>query len=81
VSNEVGPRGLPLILQNGGPRATESDVLDHGTLVGHFRFPSTVPRTTPAAAPNLNTPPPMGSDDVAAPVPASFMATPKHRHR
>jgi uncharacterized protein YijF (DUF1287 family) len=38
VSDRIGPRGLPLVLQNGGPRATEADSLDHGTMVGHFRL-------------------------------------------
>jgi hypothetical protein len=37
VSDQKGPRGLPLVIQNGGPRPTESDNLDHGKLVGHFR--------------------------------------------
>lgn len=38
VSDRVGPRGLPLVLQNGGPAAVESDSLDGGTMVGHFRL-------------------------------------------
>lgn len=38
VSDRVGPRGLPLVLQNGGPVASESDGLDHGKIVGHFRY-------------------------------------------
>jgi uncharacterized protein YijF (DUF1287 family) len=38
VSDRLGRRGSPLLLQNGGPYATESDGLDHGTLVGHFRL-------------------------------------------
>lgn len=38
VSDRIGPRGLPLVIQNGGPQAIESDSLDHGTLVGHFRL-------------------------------------------
>lgn len=38
VSDRIGPRGFPLVLQNGGPRATESDTLDRGIVVGHFRL-------------------------------------------
>lgn len=40
VSNRVGERGLPLILENGGPRPRESDTLDSATrpLVAHFRI-------------------------------------------
>lgn len=38
VSDRVGPRGLPLVIQNGGPRASEEDMLDHGTMTGHFRL-------------------------------------------
>jgi uncharacterized protein YijF (DUF1287 family) len=37
VSDRVGPRGLRLVLENGGPRAAENDSLDRGTLVAHFR--------------------------------------------
>jgi uncharacterized protein len=37
VSDKVGPRGLPMLLENGGPRPQESDNLDAGTIVGHFR--------------------------------------------
>jgi len=37
VSDRIGPRGLPLLLENGGPRPAESDNLDAGTIVGHFR--------------------------------------------
>lgn len=37
VSDRVGPRGLRLVLENGGPRAAENDSLDRGTLVSHFR--------------------------------------------
>ena len=38
VSDRKGPRGLPLVLQNGGPVATEADVLDQPKMVGHFRL-------------------------------------------
>jgi uncharacterized protein YijF (DUF1287 family) len=38
VSDRVGARGLPLILQNGGPRASEDDALDHAPMLGHFRL-------------------------------------------
>lgn len=37
VSDRVGPRGLRLLLENGGPRAAETDNLDAGPIVGHFR--------------------------------------------
>jgi uncharacterized protein YijF (DUF1287 family) len=37
VSDRLGPRGLPLLIQNGGPRPVENDTLDHGKMVGHFR--------------------------------------------
>lgn len=39
VSDRVGPRGWPLILQNGGPVATESDAIDRMVRIGHFRLP------------------------------------------
>ncbi len=42
VSDRLGPRGLPLVLQNGGPRAAESDALDQPVMVGHFRLPTSV---------------------------------------
>jgi uncharacterized protein YijF (DUF1287 family) len=40
VSNRMGERNLPLILENGGPRPQESDTLDSSTrpLVAHFRI-------------------------------------------
>jgi uncharacterized protein YijF (DUF1287 family) len=38
VSDRIGPRGLPMILQNGGPQAVESDSLDAPKLVGHYRL-------------------------------------------
>lgn len=37
VSDRRGPRGLPLVLENGGPRAVESDALDQPVLVARFR--------------------------------------------
>jgi uncharacterized protein YijF (DUF1287 family) len=40
VSDRPGPRGLPLILENGGPRAREGDALDQPTMVGHYRLRS-----------------------------------------
>jgi uncharacterized protein YijF (DUF1287 family) len=40
VSDRIGPHGLPLILQNGGPKATESDSLARGIVAGHFRLTS-----------------------------------------
>lgn len=38
VSDRIGPRGLPLLLENGGPRPIESDSLDRRPIVGHFRM-------------------------------------------
>jgi uncharacterized protein YijF (DUF1287 family) len=37
VSDKKNARGLPLVIQNGGPKPTENDTLDHGRLIGHFR--------------------------------------------
>jgi uncharacterized protein YijF (DUF1287 family) len=37
VSDKIGPRGLPLIIENGGPKAIEQDSLGRGKVVGHFR--------------------------------------------
>lgn len=37
VSDRMGPRGLPLLLENGGPRPKETDTLDRRPIVGHFR--------------------------------------------
>jgi uncharacterized protein YijF (DUF1287 family) len=37
VSDKIGPRGLPLVIENGGPKAIEQDSLGHGKIVGHFR--------------------------------------------
>ena len=37
VSDKKGPRGQWMIIQNGGPKPTETDGLDHGKIVGHFR--------------------------------------------
>lgn len=37
VSDRIGPRGLPMLLENGGPRPQESDNIDAGTIVGHYR--------------------------------------------
>ncbi|WP_437597543.1 DUF1287 domain-containing protein [Sorangium sp. So ce590] len=44
VSDRKGPRGLPLVLHNIGPRPSEDDALDAWTVLGHFRV-------QPAAAP------------------------------
>jgi uncharacterized protein YijF (DUF1287 family) len=38
VSDTMGPRGLPLVLHNIGPKPTEDDVLDAWTMLGHFRL-------------------------------------------
>ncbi len=37
LSDKIGPRGLPLVIENGGPKAIEQDSLGHGKIVGHFR--------------------------------------------
>jgi uncharacterized protein YijF (DUF1287 family) len=37
ISDKIGPRGLPLVIENGGPKAVEADSLGHGKVVGHFR--------------------------------------------
>ena len=37
ISDKIGPRGLPLVIENGGPRPIEQDSLGHGKIVGHFR--------------------------------------------
>lgn len=37
VSDRVGARGLPMLIENGGPRPVESDSLGRGKIVGHFR--------------------------------------------
>lgn len=37
VSDRLGPRGLPLVLHNIGPKPSEDDRLDAWTILGHFR--------------------------------------------
>jgi uncharacterized protein len=37
ISDTIGVRGLPLVIENGGPRAAETDSLGRGKIVGHFR--------------------------------------------
>jgi uncharacterized protein len=37
LSDKIGPRGLPLVIENGGPRPIESDSLGRGKVIGHFR--------------------------------------------
>lgn len=37
VSDKIGPRGYPLVIENGGPRPVEADSLGRGKIVGHFR--------------------------------------------
>lgn len=39
VSDKIGPRGLPLIIHNNGPRASQDDALDCWPVLGHFRYP------------------------------------------
>lgn len=46
VSDTIGPRGLPMLLENGGPKPAETDNLDGGTIVGHFRAGSANPPRT-----------------------------------
>jgi len=40
VSDAVGPRGLPLVIENGGPLPAEADSLGRRMIVGHFRVRS-----------------------------------------
>jgi uncharacterized protein YijF (DUF1287 family) len=44
ISDKTGPRGLPLVIENGGPRPIEQDSLGHGKIVGHFRALKKRPR-------------------------------------
>ncbi|MBX3186026.1 MAG: DUF1287 domain-containing protein [Labilithrix sp.] len=37
VSDRIGPRGFPLIIENGGPFPVERDSMGKGKIVGHFR--------------------------------------------
>lgn len=37
ISDKIGPRGLPLVIENGGPKAVEQDSLGRGRILGHFR--------------------------------------------
>ena len=37
ISDKIGPRGLPLVIENGGPKPVEADSLGRGKIVGHFR--------------------------------------------
>ena len=37
LSDKIGPRGLPLVIENGGPKPIEQDSLGRGKVVGHFR--------------------------------------------
>ena len=37
ISDKIGQRGLPLVIENGGPKAVEQDSLGHGKIVAHFR--------------------------------------------
>lgn len=39
ISDITGPRGLPMVLHNIGPWATQDDVLDSWKILGHFRYP------------------------------------------
>jgi uncharacterized protein len=38
VSDRLGPRNLPMVVHNIGPKPTEDDVLDAWTHLGHFRL-------------------------------------------
>lgn len=40
ISDVTGPRGLPMVLHNIGPWATQDDVLDSWKVLGHYRYPS-----------------------------------------
>jgi uncharacterized protein YijF (DUF1287 family) len=37
ISDKIGPRGLPMVIENGGPKAAEQDSLGRGMIVGHYR--------------------------------------------
>lgn len=37
LSDKIGARGLPLVIENGGPKPLEADSLGRGKIVGHFR--------------------------------------------
>jgi len=37
VSDTMGTRGMPLVLHNAGPHATEEDAIDAWPVLGHFR--------------------------------------------
>lgn len=37
ISDRIGARGVPMVIENGGPRPVESDSLGKGKVVGHFR--------------------------------------------
>lgn len=37
VSNRIGMRGRPLMIENGGPHPVEADTLDARPVIGHFR--------------------------------------------
>lgn len=37
ISDKMGPRGYPMLIENGGPRPIEGDGLGRGKVVGHFR--------------------------------------------
>ncbi len=39
VSNDRGPRNLPLVIHNAGPIASQEDCLDRWEVIGHFRYP------------------------------------------
>jgi uncharacterized protein YijF (DUF1287 family) len=49
VSDKIGPRGLPLLLENGGPKPAETDNLDANTIAGHFRAGNANPARTRSA--------------------------------
>lgn len=44
VSDRMSMRGMPLILENGGPKPVESDALDARPLIGHFRVGASGPK-------------------------------------
>lgn len=37
ISDKTGPRGYPMLIENGGPHPIEGDGLGRGKVVGHFR--------------------------------------------
>lgn len=39
ISNDLSPGGLPMVIHNIGPQASQQDCLTSWQIIGHFRFP------------------------------------------